>query len=257
MENKKFKSLSNRRGYAFQSINSLLNHWLESWNKSHPLLDIGCGDCTNAHQALEGGMTLYCTESEQESVKRLSEAYKDNENISFHYLHFPNQVPFEDGSFSGILCSEVFHFLDHSEVIASVWELYRLVIPGGKVVVTCGSEDMEVFQRIGLTKMKTERRQKCPLRLDAVHNYFDFLKKAVDSDGSQLAQEIFEDQKVTVKTYFNFFNPDQLAEVFRRFGFEIEVVATGPAPYYPLWEHGDNDQVRIVAKRPLLPKAMD
>ena len=85
-----------------------------------------------------------------------------------------------------------------------------------------------------------------------------FLKKhAVDADGSRLAQEIFEDQKVTVKSYFNFFNPDQLAEVFRRFGFEIEVVATGPAPYYPLWGHGDNDQVRIVAKRPLLPKAMD
>ena len=58
-----------------------------------------------------------------------------------------------------------------------------------------------------------------------------------------------------MKSYFNYFNPDQLAEVFRRFGFEIEVLTTGPAPYYPLWEHGDNDQVRLVAKRPLLPKA--
>ena len=74
--------------------------------------------------------------------------------------------------------------------------------------------------------------------MDAVHNYFDFLKKAVDSDGSQLAQEIFEYLKVTVKSYFNFFNPDHLAEVFTRFGFEIEVLGTGPALYYPLWEAG-------------------
>ena len=190
---KQFESLSHRRGYAFQSVNPLLDYWLESWDKSHPLLDIGCGDCTNARQALEGGITVFCTESERESIKSLAEAYKDNKNVSFHYLHFPNQVPFEDGSFSGILCSEVLHFLDHSEVIASVWELYRLVILGGKVVVTCGSEDMQVFQKIGLKKMKTEQRKKCPLKLDDVHNFFDFLKKAVDADGSQIAQEIFED----------------------------------------------------------------
>ena len=113
METKQFQSLSHRRGYAFQSINPLLNYWLESWDKSHPLLDIGCGDCTNARQALEGGITVYCTESERESVESLAEAYKDNRHISFHYLHFPNQVPFDDGSFSAILCSEVFHFLDH------------------------------------------------------------------------------------------------------------------------------------------------
>ena len=92
--------------------------------------------------------------------------------------------------------------------------------------------------------------------MDAIHNCFDFLKEAADADGSQIAQEIFaEDQKVTMKSDFNYFNPDQLAEVFRRFGFEIEVFKTGPAPYYPYWEHGDDDQIRLVAKRPLLPKA--
>ena len=250
METAQFEPLSHRRGYAFSVANPLLNYWLESWNKSHPLLDIGCGDCTNAHQALKAGITVYATESEQESVKALTEAYKDEKNISFHYLHFPDQVPFEDSSFSGILCSEVIHFLDHSEVIASVWELYRLVIPGGRVVVTCGSENMQAFQNIGLKPIKTEQRQKFPLRLDAIHNYLDFLKKAAELDGSKLAWEIYEDQKITVQSYFNYFNPDQLAEVFRRLGFEIEVLTTGPAPYYPLWVHGDHDQVRLVVRKP-------
>ena len=96
-----FKSLSHRRGYAFQSVNPLINYWLECWDKSHLLLDIGCGDYTNAREALNAGITVYCTESEQESVKTLAEAYKDKKNISFRYLHF---LPFEDSSFSGILC---------------------------------------------------------------------------------------------------------------------------------------------------------
>ena len=252
MENQQFKPLSHQRGYALQSINPLINYWLESWNESHPLLDIGCGDCTNAHQAIQSGITVYATESEQESVKALNEAYKDKKNISFHYLHFPNQVPFEDSSFSGILCSEVIHFLDHAEVIASVWELYRLLIPGGRVVVTCLSEDIKAYQNMGLKQIKIEQRQKFPLRLDAIHNFLDFVKKSVELDGSELAWEIYEQHKVTLKSYSNFFNPDQLAEVFKRFGFEIEVLTTGPAPHYVSWVHGDHDQLRLVARKPII-----
>ena len=257
MENRLFKALSHRRGYAYQNINPLLKYWLESWNKSHPLLDIGCGDCTNARQAFEAGITVYATESEQECVKTLTEAYKDNKSISFHYLHFPDHVPFEDNSFSGILCSEVLHFLDHWEIIASVWELYRLLIPGGRVVITCASEDVEALQAIDFKQMKTEQRQKSPMRLEAIHNILDFLKKAVELDGSELAQEIYESQKLTLKSYFNCFNPNQLAVVFRQVGFEIEVLTTGPAPHYVLWVHGDHDQVRLVARKPLLSKPMN
>ena len=143
MEKKQFEPLSHQRGYAYHVINPLLDYWLTSWDHSHPLLDIGCGDCTNVYRALEAGINTVCaTESERESIKTLTEAHKDKKNISFHYLHFPDHVPFEDNSFSGILCSEVFHFLDHSEVIASVWELYRLLIPGGRVILTCSSEDV-------------------------------------------------------------------------------------------------------------------
>ena len=251
MENKQFQPLSNRRGYAFQTINPLLDYWLESWNKSHPLLDIGCGDCTNASQAFKAGITVYATESEQECIKTLAEAYKDKKSISFHYLHFPDHVPFEDNSFSGILCSEVLHLLDHSEVIASVKELYRLLIPGGRVVVTCASEDLQALQNAGLKQMKIEQRQKFPLRLDAIHDYFDFLKKAVELDGSNLAWKIYSSLKVTMKSYFNYFNLDQLVEVFRQIGFEIEVITTGPAPYYPYWVHGNHDQIRLVATKPL------
>lgn len=149
--------LSHQRGFTFSVTNSLLDYWLESWDNCHPLLDIGCGNCINTYEALKRGITICATESEQEPVKALIETHKDKKNISFHYLHFPDQVPFEDSSFSGILCSEVFHFLDHSEVIASVWELCRLLVPGGKVILTCVSESILFLQKVGLEEMKVKQ----------------------------------------------------------------------------------------------------
>ena len=48
---------------------------------------------------------------------------------------------------------------------------------------------------------------------------------------------------------FNLFNADQLAGAFIDAGFRIEHISTDPAPYYALWEHGDHDQVRLVARK--------
>ena len=79
--------------------------------------------------------------------------------------------------------------------------------------------------------------------LDAVHNFHHFL------DGSQLAWEMYEKHKVSLKSYFIFFNPDQPAMVFTWLGFEIETLTTGPTPYYAVWEHGDYDQIRLVARK--------
>ena len=54
---------------------------------------------------------------------------------------------------------------------------------------------------------------------------------------------------MALKPRFNLFNADQLAMVFTRFGFEIEHLATGPGTYH-LWECGNHDQVRLVARKP-------
>ena len=85
--------------------------------------------------------------------------------------------------------------------------------------------------------------------MEAVHNFYDFIKKAAELDGPQFAWEVYEKHKVTLKPYFNFFNPDQLTTVFTQRGFEIEILARGPAPYYVAWEHGDHDQIRLVARK--------
>ena len=50
-----------------------------------------------------------------------------------------------------------FPFLDHSEVMASVWELYHLLIPGGRVVLTCLSDDALAFQKAENKSRATEK----------------------------------------------------------------------------------------------------
>ena len=71
-----------------------------------------------------------------------------------------------------------FQFLDHSEVIASVWELYCLLVLGGRAILTCVSDDVLAFQKAGLKKIKAEQQKKFPLKLDTIHNFYDFLKEA-------------------------------------------------------------------------------
>lgn len=58
------------------------------------LKNIHCKDCTNAFQ--EGLQLVLATESEQESVKALTDAHKDKKIISFHCLHLLDQVSFKD-----------------------------------------------------------------------------------------------------------------------------------------------------------------
>ena len=108
---------------------------------------------------------------------------------------------------------------------------------------------MLFLQKLGLKEMKMEQQAKFPLRLDAISNVFDYIKEAVELDGSQLAREMYEKAKVILKPSCNFFNPDQLAMVFTWLGFEIELLAAGPGPYY-LLECGNHDQVRLVARKP-------
>ncbi|MGI9280563.1 MAG: hypothetical protein ACR2PX_13200 [Endozoicomonas sp.] len=83
----------------------------------------------------------------------------------------------------------------------------------------------------------------------AYHDPMDLLEQACRlKPDDHFAWELIQaHQHIYPKNYFNFFHPGQLAEAFRIQGFSIVLAETGPVPYYPLWEHGDHDQVRLIA----------
>ena len=252
LSNQPYRQMEHPAGVAFTVVNPLIDYWLASWNGSNPLLDIGCGSCHNSQKAIESGARVLATEMNEKSLQKVREDYSDQiGQISFELLQLPNHVDLPKEHFSGILCSEVFHFLNHEEILASIQHFHQLLIPGGKAVLTCACEDIEVFKSIGLKERKEECRQTEPNRLDPVFNYLDFLDQAVNlHEPDHQAWEIRTlHRKIQPRSFFNFINPDQLAQAFNDAGFDIELITTGAAPYYPVWEHGEHDQVRLVATR--------
>ena len=247
---KLYHKMAHRAGVAFSVTNPLIDHWLGSWNHSNPLLDIGCGNCHNSLVAVNNGARVYATEIDESSLQLLQQEHHDKaELLSFHLAKLPDNMPLPDHYFSGILCSEVFHFLNHEETLAAIQQLRRLLIPGGKVVLTCGCEDSQMFKKVNLKGIKVAQRKKHPNRLDPVDDILGLIDQALDHyEPDPEARELRDlAYSIMPRSYFNFFNPDQLAHAFSDAGFSIDLVTTGPALHYPALEHGDHDQVRLVA----------
>ena len=251
LSNQPFRPLPHRAGFEFDIVNPLINVWKDAWDGVHPLLDIGCGNCVNALQGIEAGAVVRATELNDESLNKLRDKYSDVPGLDFSYLELPNPIPFDDSSSSAVLVSEVFHFLDHDEVMASIRELHRVLVPGGVLAITCCCEDVALFQPLGIKALRQQQRDESPERMKAHEGIINLLERALELDPeNERARELMAAHRnIQPKTYFNFFNLEQLADALSRSGFEVELAETGPADYYPLWQHGSDDQVRIIARK--------
>ncbi|MGI9283519.1 MAG: class I SAM-dependent methyltransferase [Endozoicomonas sp.] len=237
-------------GYAFDVDNILLDQWLESWNSTHPLLDLGCGNCRNSRKAAEQGIKVVATEICEETLKAISGIQK-NQGIDFRFMKLPDQVLFADESFSGILCAEVFHFLDHHEIIASLWELHRILVQGGQLFLTCESEEYEFIQPLGFAADRARMREQFPLHLGPLVDIYELLdgmsKPLPETHPIWSYMEMFKDN--AAPALMNFLNLDQLVLACKRLGFEIESAGMGRADHYPVWVHGEHDQIRLILKK--------
>ncbi len=250
--NQSFAPLDQRIGFTFNAVNVLADTWINCWDGQHPLLDIGCGNCMNSRQAAAAGANVVATELNQSVIPQLEQENKEL-NIQFSYLHLPDNVPFKNYSFSGILCSEVFHFLDHDEVLSTIKQLFDLLISGGKALITCASEELALLQPFGLKAHKIQQQENDTNCMKALNNYMDILRAARDMESpDHPAWEIYKANVAAhvFGSYFNFFNPEQLASAFEQQGFIIESITLGAADHYPIWKHGEQDQVRLVARKP-------
>ena len=168
-----------KAGVTFDGTNVLVDDWINSWDDQLPLLDIGCGNCNNVKKAAEAGAQVCAGEMSHETVQLLTREHHGQPNISFHYIQLPDQISFSDNSFSGILCSEVFHFLTHDEVTTSVQEIFRILKPGGTLVITCGSEELEVLKCINYSRMQHEKRETAPDYLHFIPDIFELFQQTL------------------------------------------------------------------------------
>ncbi|MGI9280564.1 MAG: class I SAM-dependent methyltransferase [Endozoicomonas sp.] len=246
-----FAPTEHASGFTFGSVNPLINDWIQCWNGVHPLLDIGCGNCLNAIKGIESGANVIATEVHEDSLEKIRKSFAQQERLSFMQLKLPAPFPFAEQSLSGILCSEVLHFLDHDELTQSVRSLHQALVPNGKVAVTALCEDFAPYQALGFKDLKIKQRETSPDRLMALQHPLDWFEKSAARFSDPNTQYLIELHRAHVPAFMNFFNPEQLAGLFEKEGFIIERIDSGAAPYYPIWEHGEHDQVRLVARKPL------
>ena len=250
-----FEPNPNGQGFAFGTPCVFIDNWVSCWQGRRPLLDIGCGNDCNSRIALGAGAEVVATEIDE---GRLASLQNDPEwggrygnRLSLVHALLPDAMPFDDNSFDGILCAEVFHFLRYPDVIAAAWELHRLLAPGGLLALTCISSQLHILRNTELAQRVERQRQRNPERLSGYMDYVQLLQEAMARRlGEPEVKQMIEGhiQKIPGRC-FHFFIAEQLGAVIQRMGFELLVCECGPAPHYPLIEHGPKDQVRILARK--------
>ncbi|WP_252176347.1 class I SAM-dependent methyltransferase [Endozoicomonas sp. 4G] len=241
-------------GFTFHNPVIYLDSWLNSWKGDKPLLDIGCGHGVNTHAALMRGAQVIATDMDKPD---LSEWLNDlpavqQQALTCRAAKLPENMPFEENAFCGILCAEVFHFLTNEDVTPAINELYRILEPGGTLLLTCCSCDVEVLKATDLSREIKEGARKSPLTVTCQRDYISLLTEAAKAfNCPEITDPVLAAHKINIPGRdFCFFTSEQLKALMESAGFIIEVCEQGEAPHYPVWSHGDQDQVRILAKKP-------
>ena len=125
MVSKEFKPSLNSPFYIIRTglYKKIKEHCLLMQGK---VLDFGCGK--------KPYRSLFANAKEYIGVDYEGEGHS-HKNELIDVLYDGSKIPFEDNTFDNIFCSEVLeHIFNPDEIIA---ELYRVIKPGGKLLLTC------------------------------------------------------------------------------------------------------------------------
>jgi SAM-dependent methyltransferase len=94
-------------------------------------LDLGCGDGTFTAELARAGADAIGVDVAQAAVRRAAARYR---SLAFRLIEIEGPLPFEDGSFDLVWCSEVIeHIADTARWLS---EVRRVLAPGGRLLLT-------------------------------------------------------------------------------------------------------------------------
>ena len=153
------KMTLNGTGLEMSTPNPLVKHWAQSYDGKHPILDMGCAYGRNvqaAHDLLQDKITLKndehqaqtsilacdCNEGHLAAVNKLNLP-----GVKTAYARLPESFPPQimldnDTKVSGILISEVLHFLSGEAIEQTLIAARDVLVPGGVLAITACSPYM-------------------------------------------------------------------------------------------------------------------
>lgn len=138
-------SLLNR--FLFQPSYRMFLEELHAWrggnDQPFDLLDVGCGTGTfDAMLAATALPARVCGLDYAESMCRVAAEKAEHARVSDHVRYITGDsehLPFADGSFDVITCSNSFHHYPHQQEVVA--EMHRVLRPGGRVMLIDGFRD--------------------------------------------------------------------------------------------------------------------
>lgn len=232
------KSTMNNTGFEMAEVSPLHAEWLSAYDGEHPLLDIGAAYGRNtvaAAIALEGSGTAGkprvlacdCDEGHLEHIDALNVPGVKTVQGRLPELALEARV-------SGVLCSEVLHFLSGDAIDATLQKVFKLLTPGGKLCITVCSPQMNIA---------TDEEGRCKLAEN-----FRSIYAANEAAGCSWPGDGLNPRELCLASgsdwaagggaerlpaFFHEIEPDSLARAGVRAGFDVRSAVSGWHPGYP------------------------
>lgn len=253
------RSTMNGTGYEFAKPSPLLQWWLDSYDGQSPLLDVGCAYGRNsfaaaAHLARTHGepsgtrvLAIDCDRSHLDIV-----AAEHVPGVEVVEGKLPDALPpVPNGSVSGILISEVFHFLTGEGIECALANARELLRPGGILCITACSPSMNLIP--------DETTGDCALG-DLIRNTY----RANEAAGKKWPGESFnlrsmtsglqvdglEEASARLTTHFHSMGLEPLRAACVDAGFEVEVAQYGwHEGYAECYRYDGRENCQVVGRK--------
>lgn len=122
---------------SFWQTSSLVDTTLLRLKPKQRLLDVGCGTGTDLEKLFVRygeSVELYGVEPSKDMLQQLSQSVSESQTV---YLSnaTADKLPYADSFFNYVTCSLVLHHLSDDDQQKALQEMYRVLIPGGRVLV--------------------------------------------------------------------------------------------------------------------------